>query len=126
LGVDPRRNAAAIVLDADRTVGVQRDEDPVAMAGQRLVDGIVRNLEHHVMQTRPVVGIADVHAGTLAHRVEALEDLDAVGAIFTLVRIGCHSSFDRGKSRKSLTDSRARVRARERNAPPRWFGTAQY
>ena len=51
------------------------------MAGERLVDRIVRDLEHHVVEARAVVGVADVHAGPLAHRVEALEDLDAVGAI---------------------------------------------
>ena len=81
LGVDAGRDAAAVVLDRDRAVGVQLDEDAVAMAGERLVDRIVRNLEHHVVKARAVVGVADVHAGALAHRIEALEDLDAVGAI---------------------------------------------
>ena len=80
LGMDSGRDSAAIVLDRDRAVGVQLDEDPVAMAGERLVDRIVRDLEHHVVKARAVVGVADVHAGPLAHRVEALEDLDAVGA----------------------------------------------
>src|SRR3546814_2873841 len=56
------RDAAAIILDADRSVAVQRDEHQVAMPRQRLVDRIVRNLEHHVMQARPVVGVADIHA----------------------------------------------------------------
>ncbi len=79
--VDAGRDAAAIVLDRDRSVGVQLDEDPVAMAGERLVDRIVRDLEHHVMETRAVVGVADVHARPLAHRVEALEDLDALGVV---------------------------------------------
>ena len=80
--VDPGRDAAAIVLDRDRPVGVELDQDAVAMAGERLVDRVVGDLEHHVVEARPVVGVADVHAGALAHRVEALEDLDAVGAIF--------------------------------------------
>ena len=91
LGVDAGRDAAAIVLDRDRSVGVELDQDAVAMAGERLVDRIVRDLEHHVVEARAVVGVADVHAGALAHRVEALEDLDAVGAIFVLVGVGCHS-----------------------------------
>ena len=47
---------------ADRAVGVQRDQDPVAMAGQRLVDRIVGDLEHHVVEARAVVGVADIHA----------------------------------------------------------------
>jgi hypothetical protein len=81
LAVDAGRDAAAIILDRDRSVGVQLDDDPVAMPGQRFVDRIVRNLEHHVVEARSVVGVADIHAGPLAHRVEALEDLDRVGAI---------------------------------------------
>ena len=44
---------------------------------KRFVDGVVQHLEHHVMQARAVGRVADVHAGTLAHRIEALEDLDA-------------------------------------------------
>jgi hypothetical protein len=81
------RNAAAVVLDRDRAVGIERDHDPVAMAGQRLVDRIVGDLEHHVVEARSVVGIADVHAGALAHRVEALEDLDALGVVAASVRV---------------------------------------
>jgi hypothetical protein len=41
LAVDAGRDAAAIVLDRDRSVGVQLDDDPVAMPGQRFVDRIV-------------------------------------------------------------------------------------
>jgi hypothetical protein len=89
-GMNSGRNTATIILDADRSVRVQGDDDPVAMAGKRLVDRIVRNLEHHVVQARAVVGVADVHAGALAHRIEAFEDLDALGAIFILIGIGCH------------------------------------
>jgi hypothetical protein len=54
----------------------------VRVAGQRLVDGIVDHLIDHVMQARAVIRIPDIHAGALAHRIEALEHLDAVGAVF--------------------------------------------
>src|SRR3546814_7970864 len=74
--MDAGRDAAAIVLDADRSVAVQCDEHEVAMPGQRLVDRIVADFEHHVKQARPVVGVADIHARPLAHRVQALENLD--------------------------------------------------
>ena len=115
LGMDSGRDAAAIVLDRDRAVGVQLDEDPVAMAGKRLVDRIVRDLEHHVVEARAVVGVADVHAGALAHRVEALEDLDAFGVIDALVRgiavgVGCHSPDIGIYGRKSRARARARTR----------------
>ena len=108
--MDAGRDAAAIVLDRDRAVGVELDQDAVAMAGERLVDRIVRNLEHHVVEARAVVGVADVHAGPLAHRVEALEDLDAVGAIVVLVGVGCHES----RYRDLAAESHARVARRAR------------
>ena len=115
LCMDAGRDAAAIVLDRDRSVGIQLDQDPVAMAGQRLVDRIVRDLEHHVVEARAVVGVADVHAGALAHRVEALEDLDAVGAIFILVGIGCHGSQYRGSKVAKVTRAYACARTRAQN-----------
>ena len=46
--------------------------------GQRLVDRVVDDLVDHVVQPGAVIGVADVHAGALAHRLEALEDLDAL------------------------------------------------
>ena len=51
------------------------------VAGQHLVDGVVDDLVDHVVQARTVVGVADVHARTLAHRVEPLQHLDAVLAV---------------------------------------------
>src|ERR1700690_1251270 len=70
-------NAAAVVGDADRVVGMYRYRDVVAITGQSLVDGIVHDFEHHVMQAGAIGGVADVHAGTLAHRIQTLEHLDA-------------------------------------------------
>src|SRR3546814_2300753 len=84
-GVDAGGNAAPVVLDRHRTVGVEDDEDAVAMAGQRLVDGVVGNLEHHVVEARSVVGVADVHAGAFAHGIHALQDLDGIGAIIVIL-----------------------------------------
>ena len=81
-GVDVGGDAAAVVDDGHRAVGIERHRDEVGMAGQRLVDGVVDDLVDHVVQARAVIGVADVHAGALAHRVEALEDLDGIGAIF--------------------------------------------
>ena len=47
-----------------------RDLYPVAVACQGLVHRIVDHREHHVVQAGSVVGIANVHAGALAHGVE--------------------------------------------------------
>ncbi len=53
----------------------------VAIARQRFVDGVVHHLEDHVVQAGPVAGIADVHAGPLAHGFQPLQDLDALGGV---------------------------------------------
>ena len=74
------RNAAAVVDDGDRVVDVDRDVDLVAVAGQRLVDRVVDDLVDEVVQARRA-GRADVHRRPLAHRLEAFEDLDLVGAV---------------------------------------------
>ena len=60
------------------------DVDRVGLAGQRLVDRVVDDLPHEVVQAartrRP-----DVHAGSLAHRLETLEDGDVLRVIAALV-----------------------------------------
>ena len=52
------------------------------LAGERLVDAVVDDLVDHVVQARAVVGIADIHPRPLAHRLQALENLDGIGAVF--------------------------------------------
>jgi hypothetical protein len=54
----------------------------VGVAGQRLVDGVVDHLIDHVVQARAVIGVADIHAGALAHGVQAFENLDGIRAVF--------------------------------------------
>ena len=71
------RDAAAVVLDRDAAVDVDRDRDARAVPGQRLVDRVVDDLEDEVVQA-PLGGVADVHPGALADGLEAFEDLDRV------------------------------------------------
>ena len=52
-----------------------------AVARLGLVDRVVDDLEDHVVQAGCVVGVADVHARALAHRLEALQDLDVFSRI---------------------------------------------
>ncbi len=77
---DVDRDAPAVVGDLDTAIGHQRDLGQVAVAGQRLVHGVVDDLLHQVVQAALARG-ADVHAGALAHRLEALEDLDRAGVV---------------------------------------------
>ena len=65
------------------------DDDFVAVAGQRFVDGVVHHLEHQVMQAGAVRGITDVHAGALAHSFQAFENLNGA----TVVQIGVAGAF---------------------------------
>ena len=73
-------DAAAVVDDGDGVVRVDRDRDGVVAAGERLVDGVVDDLVDQVVQAAHT-GRADVHAGTLADRLEALEDGDVLGVV---------------------------------------------
>src|SRR5690606_13296233 len=69
------RDAAAVVDHPQPAVGQDRHIDPRAVTGQRLVHRVVDDLPHQVVQAART-GRADVHAGTLADRLEALQDLD--------------------------------------------------
>ncbi len=77
---DVDRDAPAVVADLDAAVGHDRDLDAVAEAGQRLVDGVVNDLPHQVVQAA-LTGRADVHAGALADRLEPLQHLDGAGVV---------------------------------------------
>ena len=82
------RDAAAIVGHRAGTVGIQRDGHMGGVARQRLVDGIVDHLVDHVMQTGPVIRVADIHARPFANRIQALQNLDGIGTIFRIVALG--------------------------------------
>ena len=72
------RNTAAIVAHGDGALRVENNLDAIAIAGERFVDRVVDHLVDHVMQARAVIGIADIHAGPLADRIEAFQDLDRI------------------------------------------------
>src|SRR5690606_32677137 len=79
-GVHVHGDAAGVVDDAHAAVGEEGDLDGVAVAGHRLVHGVVDDLLDHVVQAA-LTGGADVHAGALADRLEALEDGDVRGLV---------------------------------------------
>jgi len=55
--------------------------DDLAMAGQVLVDAVVDDFPHEVVQTRPIVDIANVHARPFADGLEAFENGDVLGTV---------------------------------------------
>ena len=77
---DRDRNPPAVVDDRYRIIGMNRDRDRVAVARQRLVDGVVHDLVDEVVKASQA-GRADVHARTAANRLEALQDGDVLGVI---------------------------------------------
>ena len=74
------RDAAAIVGDGDKTADLHLDFDPVGVAGQRLVHGVVDHFGKQVVQ-RLLVGAADIHARPPAHRLEPFQHFDVLGGV---------------------------------------------
>ena len=70
--VNVDRNAAAVVGHGDGFIGMNSDHHAITMARQRLVDGVIDHLEHHVVQAAAVVGVADVHSGSFSDGVKTL------------------------------------------------------
>ncbi len=85
LGVDIGRNAAPVVGDGHGAIRIEGHRDLGRIARQRLVDRIVDHLIDHVMQAGPIIRVADIHAGPLAHGIEATQDLDRIGAVGILL-----------------------------------------
>ena len=75
LRVRTDRDACAVVDHPDPAVGQDGDVDPGGAPGHGLVDRVVHDLPHQVVQARRS-GRADVHARALPDRLEALEDGD--------------------------------------------------
>ena len=90
--LDAGGNASAVVADLDGPVLVQGDLDEVGEPGGGLVDRVVDQLPHQVVQAFHA-GAADVHAGALANRVEAFEDLDRVFVVGVGVVLSAHGGF---------------------------------
>ena len=74
-------NTAAVIPDSNRFIGVNNDADLGTMAGKGFVDSVIRDLKNHMVQTRAVVGITDIHAGSFSYCVQAFQNLDAGGIV---------------------------------------------
>ena len=72
------RYPPSVVADADRSVLQHLHIDLAGKARLRLVHGVVHDFVHQVVEALGA-GAADVHAGALADRVEAVQDLGGGG-----------------------------------------------
>ena len=73
-------DAAPVVCDGDAVVPVDDDLDGVAVTRECLIDGVVHDLIDEVMQSA-LRCRADIHTGTLAHRLQSFEDLNLPRAV---------------------------------------------
>ncbi len=89
------RDAAAVVLDDYRAVGLDADVDFVAEAGHRLVDAVIDDLVDEVVKAAGVSG-AYVHAGAAAYSLQPLQDLDIGGGVFAYLGFGHRRGAYRG------------------------------
>ena len=88
LGVHAHREAAAVILHLDGTIFQQADLHLRAVAGQRLINGIIYNLIYAVVQAVDIGG-ADIHAGPLANGLQPFQHLYLVFIVMR-VDMGCH------------------------------------
>ena len=77
------RNTATVINHGDRVVGVDGDNDFITVASECLIDGVVHHLKDQMVQTGTVGGITDIHARAFAHCLEAFEDSDVLGSVFS-------------------------------------------
>src|SRR5258706_7986115 len=75
---DAGRYSPTIIGDGNCIVGMYDYLDVRAEPGQRFIDRIINRFKNHMVKACTIVGVPDIHAGTLTHRLEAFEDLDAV------------------------------------------------
>ena len=74
------RNAAAVVLHGAGAVGLQRHPDAGALSRQMLVHRVINNLIYQMIESLGPHA-ADIHAGALAHGLQALKHGNAVRII---------------------------------------------
>ena len=120
-GVDIRRDAAAVVADGTAAVLFDRNPDLVAMPSEGFVNGVIDHLIDQVVQA-PRPGGADVHPRALTDRLQALQDLDLLGAVGSLNFRGFAHGIRQGLSlsRRRLDKGKkpSRDQPLEVNLPP--------
>src|SRR5262249_42290990 len=90
---------------------MDRDVDAVGTASESLVDGVVHDLVHQVVQPA-LTGRPDVHAGSPAYGLEALQDRDVlcvVAALVLVVRAPCGAIVNCQRSSDDIETPRFRA-----------------
>src|SRR5512134_3124061 len=95
LGVDIHGDSAAVVSDRDAAVFFDGELDLGAVSVQGLVDGVVENLPHEMMETTRVCG-TDIHGRPLSDRLKPFKNGDVFCGIG-----GCQTNLPLPLSRHS-------------------------
>lgn len=88
LWVDIDRDTTTIILNGNGVVLVESDDDMRRISCHRLIDRVIDDLPHEVMETT-LIGRTDVHTRTFTDGLKPLEDLDITG----IVRICRHKKI---------------------------------
>ena len=117
LGMHVDRDAAPIVGNAAAAVGQDRDVDAVGLTRHGLVDGVVDDLPHEVVQPGGAGG-TDVHAGAPADGLEPLQHGHVLGPVGSgcLLRHGAPFECSRSRCHASCRDRRAAGRRAQHDA----------
>ena len=81
--VDVHWNPPPVIRNGNQPIPIQRQVDPGAETGHRLIHGVIQNLIDEVMQP-PLVGAADIHTRPHPHRLQTLQHLDVFGRVFPI------------------------------------------
>jgi hypothetical protein len=78
--MDIRGNTPSVVLYTHGIVGMYDHIDVPAISCQGLINGIIHDLVHEVMETLHA-DVPDVHGRALSHRFQTFQYLDTVGTV---------------------------------------------
>ena len=90
-GVRVDGDAPAIISHRQPPLRVQRHVNPTGVAGHRFIHRIVERFGEQMVH-RLVVGAANIHARSAAHRLQPLQHLDVLGGV---VGLGARCRFVR-------------------------------
>ena len=79
--VNVYRYSSTVVSNGYGFFRVNRHVNSIAMPCQRLINRVIHQLLHHMMQAGAIFGVTNVHTRTLTHRIEAFKHLYTVGVV---------------------------------------------
>jgi hypothetical protein len=79
-------NTSAVVFDRATAIGVDVDEDGVAISGQRFIDGVVEDLVDEMMEAA-ASAVSDIHIGSFSDGLYAAENLDVAGIVSVIFHV---------------------------------------